>query len=561
MKKKITIFVSLLLALFILDWGIGQGLAQSSGTKTRVAAKPSAQKIKPAERRAAAARLKQARSAFLYGKRSVDKAVMDPGGIPHYFGPYPNYANSPMPKGPIAALTLNAGGSGYTAPTVLIADAYGTGTGATATATVTAGAVTAVTLTNPGTGYTAPQVFITDLTGVDADATAAIGPPFTGGLRKFVDRLPGLDSAGANLLGQYIPVAIPNKIGLSGVGLLRDRGRTVYRAASFGPPPDDTPRLPADQYGRRDGQQVPLPGTPDHRDAEHARPHQVHQLPPHRDGGRPLHPRGHDPHGGGHGPRHGRDVPPEPRHHPSARRVRPLDQRRNASPVGHPRDGDDVLSQGRQRGQRSGHDRPRPRLDDLLLQQPAERPPHVLPRPFLRDHEAQRLCGRSRGLPDHRPGRTGPHQRDERLGDRPRSRPASRVWNAPHHPGQVLRGCRDHRFPGPDLELRDDASHAEHRRSVDAARLHAEPEPLRSLRHQRLRALALWALVLAADDRTSLKALSPILTPEPPPGKARRFPARPILRWRWKPSWTPSSSTAQPTRTWTSNPSPIASAS
>ena len=28
---------------------------------------------------------------------------MDPGGIPHYFGPYPNWANSPMPMGSISA--------------------------------------------------------------------------------------------------------------------------------------------------------------------------------------------------------------------------------------------------------------------------------------------------------------------------------------------------------------------------------------------------------------------------------------------------------------------------
>ena len=35
-------------------------------------------------------------------------------------------------------------------------------------------------------------------------------PAITGGIRKFVDSLPGLDAAGANNLGQYIPVGVPD---------------------------------------------------------------------------------------------------------------------------------------------------------------------------------------------------------------------------------------------------------------------------------------------------------------------------------------------------------------
>ena len=66
-------------------------------------------------------------------------AVMDPGGVPHYFGPYPNYANSELP----------------------VVDPF-------------SGAV-------------------------------------TGGIRKFVDSLPGLGPANANNLNQYIPVAVPDK--------------------------------------------------------------------------------------------------------------------------------------------------------------------------------------------------------------------------------------------------------------------------------------------------------------------------------------------------------------
>ncbi len=147
-------------------------------------------------------------------------AAMDPGGVPHYFGPYPNWANSPLPTGPITNLTLDVGGSGYSAtPTVTIADVYGTGSGATASATVVGGVITALTLTNAGTGYSAPIVFIDDPTGVGAAATATIGGApgsLTGGIRKFVDSLPGVGAANANNLGQFLSVAVPENCTYSG---------------------------------------------------------------------------------------------------------------------------------------------------------------------------------------------------------------------------------------------------------------------------------------------------------------------------------------------------------
>ena len=53
-------------------------------------------------------------------------------------------------------------------------------------------------------------VFSTDRTYSFA-ATVEVGTTsITGGIRKFVDRLPGLTAAGANGLGQYIPVAVPD---------------------------------------------------------------------------------------------------------------------------------------------------------------------------------------------------------------------------------------------------------------------------------------------------------------------------------------------------------------
>jgi FtsP/CotA-like multicopper oxidase with cupredoxin domain len=146
---------------------------------------------------------------------TVAPPLFDPGGIPHYFGPYPNYANSPLPNGTIMGINVTNGGSGYTTPTVTIQDVYGTGTGATVgIVTVVGGVITNIPLTSGGTGYTAPVVTITDpsVTATGATATASIaGSPLTGGIRKFMDSLPGLNVAGANDLGQYIPVAIPDK--------------------------------------------------------------------------------------------------------------------------------------------------------------------------------------------------------------------------------------------------------------------------------------------------------------------------------------------------------------
>lgn len=76
--------------------------------------------------------------------------------------------------GGVTAITVGAGGTGYTsAPTVAIT---GGGTGATATAIVAGGVVTGVTITNHGTGYTtAPTVALTGGGGTGATATAAFG--------------------------------------------------------------------------------------------------------------------------------------------------------------------------------------------------------------------------------------------------------------------------------------------------------------------------------------------------------------------------------------------------
>jgi len=86
----------------------------------------------------------------------------------------------------ITSIAVNTPGADYkSVPTVTITDP--TGSGATATAVLDNGVISAIDVTKPGSGY----------------VTA-------GGIRKFVDGLPRLTEAGANNLGQYLPIAQPD---------------------------------------------------------------------------------------------------------------------------------------------------------------------------------------------------------------------------------------------------------------------------------------------------------------------------------------------------------------
>jgi FtsP/CotA-like multicopper oxidase with cupredoxin domain len=214
-RHKLLIFMSLLLALAVLSWGIDQGWAQNGNGngRSRDDGLKKHGKVAVSEQKAAAARA--AALGLQPGVAGISAAALDPGGVPHYFGPFGNWAYSPLPRGPISVITVTNGGSGYTAPVVTIDDVYGTGTGASAAAaTVVGGVITAITGGLGGSGYSAPIVTITDPTGTDAAADATIGGALTGGIRKFVDRVPGLTPAGANTLlqpsgaFQYIPLAI-----------------------------------------------------------------------------------------------------------------------------------------------------------------------------------------------------------------------------------------------------------------------------------------------------------------------------------------------------------------
>lgn len=86
----------------------------------------------------------------------------------------PGFTHTRIQNG-VTAITLGAGGSGYTsAPTISFTG--GGGSGATAEATVAAGVVTRITVTNAGSGYTsAPTVVISGGAGTGATATASVG--------------------------------------------------------------------------------------------------------------------------------------------------------------------------------------------------------------------------------------------------------------------------------------------------------------------------------------------------------------------------------------------------
>ena len=170
-----------------------------------------------AERNAAALRAAKVRSdakAALLAKGNLSAAylpipVMNPGGVPDYFGTTPNYANSPIQAsigisgdgtdanalavlqgGQISFVNVINGGSGYTDAATEVTVIGGGGTGAILKAVINpvSGAITAINVVIAGSGYNSVP-----------------------GIRKFVDSLPGLNAAGINDIGQYIPIAVPDK--------------------------------------------------------------------------------------------------------------------------------------------------------------------------------------------------------------------------------------------------------------------------------------------------------------------------------------------------------------
>ncbi len=96
------------------------------------------------------------------------------------------------------------------------------------------------------------------------------------------------------------------------------------------------------------------------------------------------------------------------------------------------------------------------RARDLLLHQPAERPADVLPRPRLRHHPPERLCRRGRRLPADGPGRAGLVNGDEHaagsaIPQRQRHDPGHA--DPADHPGQDLRARRQRKLAAEDPDL------------------------------------------------------------------------------------------------------------
>lgn len=128
---------------------------------------------------------------------AMPASAVDETAVPHYFGPNPNWAQSPFTvpdavveisapteaggvqaeavatvgaNGVVTDISVTNPGSGYTSATVTIS---GSGAAAAATALVTmTGIVTDIQITAPGTGYTAPTITISG--GGGTGATAAV---------------------------------------------------------------------------------------------------------------------------------------------------------------------------------------------------------------------------------------------------------------------------------------------------------------------------------------------------------------------------------------------------
>ena len=204
-------------------------------------------------------------------------------GVPHYFGPYPNWANSPLASpdatvtitgdgtgatavatvganGAITAIDVTNGGSGYGTAKVTIT---GSGTGAAADAElIRKGAVSAITVTNGGAGYTAPVVTISG-NGTGATATAygsvntvnvtANGTGYTFPTVTFdlPDAQNGTQATGHAICAApypdcQLPVGSPDTLTVTGVvvdaggsGYLNAPGVSVLNGTQFDPIPLD----------------------------------------------------------------------------------------------------------------------------------------------------------------------------------------------------------------------------------------------------------------------------------------------------------------------------------
>jgi len=121
-------FMGMLLALATLSWGLDQAFAGAPKTENKVTKKRDLNAAKKAAATLSAKRgLKPGIAGLAAQAGGIGIAAVqdpDPGGTPHYFGPYGNWAFSPLPKGPVGTVSVVDGGTGYTTATVTVGDAY-----------------------------------------------------------------------------------------------------------------------------------------------------------------------------------------------------------------------------------------------------------------------------------------------------------------------------------------------------------------------------------------------------------------------------------------------------
>ena len=105
-----------------------------------------------AQRAAAALRAAALRTAAAAQGKAATEPALGGKATPDYFGTIPNYANSPLPRGPIGTASSSPTvGSGYSgAVNVKITDvSWGFGKGATAKAKVVGGVIKSITSSSP----------------------------------------------------------------------------------------------------------------------------------------------------------------------------------------------------------------------------------------------------------------------------------------------------------------------------------------------------------------------------------------------------------------------------
>ena len=237
----------------------------------------------------------------------------------------------------------------------------------------------------------------------------------TGGIRKFVDTLPGLGAANKNDLGQYIPVAVPDTSAYPGsdyyeiavVQYTQKMHRTLPATKLRGYVQLETSTVKGDHYALTypdgspikdsQGNQIYSVTKPQYMGptivSERNRPvrFKVVNLLPIGVAGDLFLPVDTTLMGAGTGPNGGTEQYTQNRsvihlHGGATPWISDGTPHQWITPAG-----ETTTYKGRQYAERAGHARSGPRSRHALLHQPAERPTDVLPRPRLRHHPAQRL--------------------------------------------------------------------------------------------------------------------------------------------------------------------------